>query len=311
MLDYIREARTSKEAWGNLKKIFAVNTTIRKLQHSQELNNNQQRDMSIESLKIKESCDSLGSINVNIDDDEMVQICLDNLASRISAIRSVVLVRENSPSFFDLQLKLLAEETHIRTRSNVQEGHMLYSILDGGGDTTMEEEADSAKADTTKNNPMNTISTIVKDIANMRGGAYGRRGSNHAGPSRQNNSIQCRHCGKFGHYEAECRKKKSESAFTSRQLTNYASNSDYEDRGGIFVLSHRANSMSASSLTSTLRSENEWFVDSGASNHMMSHEDWFRELRKPEQPNYVGMKQFTPFRMSAMSHSGKMVNKPT
>ena len=27
--------------------------------------------------------------------------------------------------------------------------------------------------------------------------------------------------------------------------------------------------------------------DSGASNHMTSHEDWFYELQKPERPNYV------------------------
>ena len=63
-----------KEAWGNLKRIFAANTTPRKLQIHLELNNIQQRDMSIDNytLKIKELCDSLGSINVNIDDDEMV-----------------------------------------------------------------------------------------------------------------------------------------------------------------------------------------------------------------------------------------------
>ena len=30
-----------------------------------------------------------------------------------------------------------------------------------------------------------------------------------------------------------------------------------------------------------------WFVDSGTSNHMTSHEDWFWDLRKPEQPGYV------------------------
>ena len=34
--------------------------------------------------------------------------------------------------------------------------------------------------------------------------------------------------------------KKRESIFTSRQLTNYATNSDYEDRGGMFVMRHRA-----------------------------------------------------------------------
>ena len=51
----------SKEAWGNLNRFFAANMTT-----SKELNNIQQRDMSIGSytLMIKELCDALGSINV-------------------------------------------------------------------------------------------------------------------------------------------------------------------------------------------------------------------------------------------------------
>ena len=114
-------------------KIFAANMTARKLQLRQELNGIQQRDMSIGNytLKIKELCDALGSINVSIDDDEMVQICLGGLAPRFGAIRSAVLTRENPPSF-DLQSMLLVEENHVRTRSNAQEGQMLYSNFDGG-----------------------------------------------------------------------------------------------------------------------------------------------------------------------------------
>ena len=66
MLGYIHEAKTSKEAWENLRNIFATNTITRKLQLRQDLNNVQQRDMSITSytLKIKELCDSLDSIIV-------------------------------------------------------------------------------------------------------------------------------------------------------------------------------------------------------------------------------------------------------
>ena len=94
MLGYIREAKTLKQAWENLKKIFAANTAARKLQLRQKLNDIQQRDMSIGNytLKIKELCDALGSINVIIDDDEMVQICLGGLAPRFGAIRLAVLV---------------------------------------------------------------------------------------------------------------------------------------------------------------------------------------------------------------------------
>ena len=38
-LGYIGDAKTLKEAWENLKKIFAVSTTTRKLQLCHELNN--------------------------------------------------------------------------------------------------------------------------------------------------------------------------------------------------------------------------------------------------------------------------------
>mgnify|MGYP006889251511 CR=1 FL=1 len=60
--------------------------------------------MSIVSytLKIKELCDALRSINIVIDDNEMVQICLNGLAPRFGTIRSTILERENPPYFFDL-----------------------------------------------------------------------------------------------------------------------------------------------------------------------------------------------------------------
>ena len=93
-----------------------------------ELNGIQQRDVSITSytLNIKELSDALGSIIV----DEMVQIRPNGIAPWFKTIRSVVLSKDNPPSFFDLQSMLLIEENHVRTRSNVQEGHMLYSNSD-------------------------------------------------------------------------------------------------------------------------------------------------------------------------------------
>ena len=90
---------------------------------------------------------------------------------------------------------------------------------------------------------------------------------------------------------------------TKNRLTNYAHNSDYEeysgmyghnpdyedrggmyarnsDRGGMFMMKHRTNSMSASTSNSALKPEDIWFVDSGASNHMTSHKEWFLELTR-------------------------------
>ena len=134
MLGYIQKAKTPKEAWENLKKFFVANTTTRKLRLHRELNNVQQRDMSITSytLKIKELCDSLGSINMNASNDEMVQICLVSLAPWFDTMQTTVLARENPPSFFDLQPMPLVKENHVRTISTTSEGHMPYTHSDSG-----------------------------------------------------------------------------------------------------------------------------------------------------------------------------------
>ena len=43
---------------------------------------------------------------------------------------------------------------------------------------------------------------------------------------------------------------------------------------------HEANSMKKN----TPKSDEVWYVDSGASNHMTSHKEWFSYLEKPMQP---------------------------
>ena len=74
LLSYIRDAKTPKDAWENLKKIFTASTTVRKLQLRQELNNVRQKDLSVANYmaQIKKICDSLASINMTIEEDEIV-----------------------------------------------------------------------------------------------------------------------------------------------------------------------------------------------------------------------------------------------
>ena len=64
--------------WESLKKTFAANTTARKLQLRQCLY--QTMVVSDYNVKIRSICDLLGSINLNVDEDEMVQVCLSGLA---------------------------------------------------------------------------------------------------------------------------------------------------------------------------------------------------------------------------------------
>ena len=80
MLRFVKDVKSPKDEWENLKKIFME----RKLQLQQEFNNVRQR-LEIRvvldyTLKVKDLCDLLGSINITEDQEEMVQICLEGLA---------------------------------------------------------------------------------------------------------------------------------------------------------------------------------------------------------------------------------------
>ena len=129
-------------------------------------------------------------------------------------------------------------------------------------------------------------SQFQQENRNTRG-TFGRRGSFHAKQGRQIRPVTSNYCGKIGHREEDCWKKRSEPTSTSRKVTNYATNSEFEDYGGMFVTRHKANTMSASSSASTSTSKEVWFIDSGALNHMTSHEEWFSYLHTPNRPGYV------------------------
>ena len=69
------------------------------------------------------------------------------------------------------------------------------------------------------------------------------------------------------------------------QQNNYASSSKpSEDNERLFVMQHMANTM-ATNVSKC--HDNVWYVDSGASNHMTSHGEWFKELQNLTNPGFV------------------------
>jgi hypothetical protein len=70
------------------------------------------------------------------------------------------------------------------------------------------------------------------------------------------------------------------------QQNNYASSSKHaEDRyEHLFVVQHMLNTVVANVSTNV---DNVWYVDSGASNHMTYHGEWFRDVKNLEKPGYV------------------------
>jgi hypothetical protein len=95
LLSYIWDAGTPKAACENLEKIFAANTTARKLQLRQELSSLRQRDY---------------------------------LASKFGAFGTALCARETTSSLFALQSMLLVEENHAGASTSTHtDSKMLYT----------------------------------------------------------------------------------------------------------------------------------------------------------------------------------------
>ena len=78
------------------------------------------------TAKVKVICNALGSIDITVGKEEMVQICLGGLAQRYGHIRTTILTREKPLSFFDLQYMLIVEESQTsRSRTTQSDNWML------------------------------------------------------------------------------------------------------------------------------------------------------------------------------------------
>ena len=71
-----------------------------------------------------------------------------------------------------------------------------------------------------------------------------------------------------------------------KEQGNYASTSRDASEGRskhMFIMQHLMNTRTAENPTK----DDVWYVDSGASNHMTSRGEWFRDMRKPEVSGFV------------------------
>ena len=60
------------------------------------------------------------------------------------------------------------------------------------------------------------------------------------------------------------------------------SSSNNDSDGRLFVMQHMM-----SVVANEVDSNDVWYVDSGASNHMTCHHTWFNEMKEPSKPRYV------------------------
>ena len=134
------------------------------------------------TAKIKSIYNSLGSININVDEDEMVQVCLGGLAQWFNLLMKAILARETPPSFFDLQSMLLVRKNHVWTKTKTSEGQMFFSNSDGGRGRGR----DGRRG---RDNRSHEWNTNLRQQDESHRGTFGRMGSFHAEQGRKTRTI--------------------------------------------------------------------------------------------------------------------------
>ena len=83
------------------------------------------------AVKIKSICELLASINVKVEDDDKVEVCLRGLGPQYKSFKISILTRDNIPSFADLVSMIVAEERNqiedINKGNYESEGQTLYN----------------------------------------------------------------------------------------------------------------------------------------------------------------------------------------
>ncbi len=72
------------------------------------------------SLKIEGIVESPASINVSVDDDDLVNVCLNGLGKEYKPFKTSITIKENVPNFRDLVSKLTVEEKTLNENCSTQ-----------------------------------------------------------------------------------------------------------------------------------------------------------------------------------------------
>ncbi len=136
MIVHNQDAKSPKQVWDTLVKMYNTNTQARKMQLKQELHNLQKNKMNINdySTKVKNLADALASIGALVDDEDLVAMTLNGFGKDYSQFCTSIAVRETFPDFQDLITILISEEMRVvGTSSNggSQEG-AFYSNTNKG-----------------------------------------------------------------------------------------------------------------------------------------------------------------------------------
>jgi hypothetical protein len=186
MIVHIQDAKSPKQAWDTMVKMYNTNTQACKMQLKQELHNLQKNKMNISDYftKVKNLADALASIGALVDDEDLVAMTLNGFGKDYSQFRTSIAIRKTFPNFQNLITLLISEEMRVvGTSSNggTQE-NVLYSNSNRGRGRGAKTLFQGRHGSSHGGHHQHEVQTHGGGKGNFKGrGSHGGRGGSHRG----------------------------------------------------------------------------------------------------------------------------------
>jgi hypothetical protein len=215
MIMHIQDAKSPKQAWDTLVKMYTTNTQARKMQFKQELHNLQKNKMNISdySTKVKNLADALASIGAHVDDEDLVAMTLNGLGKDCSHFCTSIAIQETFPGFQDLITLLISEEMRVvGTSSNGgSQESSFYSNSNRGKGRGAKTSFQGRQGSSHGGHHQHEGQSHGGGRRNFRGrGSHRGCGGSHRG-QQPNSDSNCYYCRKLGHMVKNCYQKEHDA----------------------------------------------------------------------------------------------------
>ncbi|OAE18444.1 hypothetical protein AXG93_2376s1030 [Marchantia polymorpha subsp. ruderalis] len=251
-LCHIQPADTPKQAWDSVAKVYESSNKAHRLQLKKQL------------LQVKK-----GFLSIN---DYILHI--RGLVEQLSSIneKELIPLLVNEESKLATNLSSSKTEQVLNARRVKERGRFSRGDYNSG-------RFDQQGRDQSPSTNNTTQPQQQQQQGNARGrGSYRRRGDFQG---RGGSQIVCNYCGIRGNIARDCFKKQNDIRSGVLPQSNYVTTEQPQRSDHLFSVSHVMGSMSTAST------EEEWYINSGAFNHMTAHEEWFTNMETVKQPGVV------------------------
>ncbi|MCO5573146.1 hypothetical protein L7F22_026912 [Adiantum nelumboides] len=280
LVGYIQSATSAKEAWDILARRFERKSIIKVMHLKSKLNEatkSSSESMHEYLLKLRNIQDELAAIGEEVSDVDMIQSILKGIKKEYKHFVTSLAVRESFPSLEDLTSLLLLEEKRFGEDNPTSRNQPSALIMGQGGRYNSRGGGRHGRGFHRNNNSRFAASSNSTPTHNTHQPFEGRRGHHHQGSRGRGNGRRignCYNCGIFGHWQRDCTRSgrpQITNGPSNNEVSNYASSSSNPNHEEDFLSTYMAHLQE--------EVEDGWYVDSGASNHMTHHHDWFTSVQ--------------------------------